>query len=251
MHSDHLIVTGCPRTGTSTLCKLLSKDPRILVTNEANTYFNWKNPIGSFLSDLLSNPQGVTYGLLKSNDISPEELAELAAERNMSGEQFYELLKERSRKPIVGDKVPVGYLIKLNELSKAFPQAKFLITLRDGRDVVASQIRHFRNSAVRQHWHRADIEQAQGMWLGLTKILLNQVLLVAPDRFFILRYEYLVDETDDALAALSEFLGLDDPIKNRNIFKSVHTGVWKKEHPDMMTRLSAEFKTYLTLLGYK
>ncbi|MHB2021445.1 MAG: sulfotransferase family protein [Candidatus Xenobia bacterium] len=258
-----VLIAGCPRTGTTALNQLLNQDPRILITNELGYMRFWDDPrFSSHYRSLFTEHkfyyEEIQREVYEAKNISFEEMLALHDGRELSGKQFVELLCDRLPAPVkfVGDKLPDYYLKMVPDLSERYPDLKFIITLRDGRSVIASQIRihqeHVEMNADPHSWMKPDIRSAEFLWIEQTRMLLSALATVPPDRVHIVRYEDAVQEPQQMLQGLAGFLGLDSTIVDaRQMYQPVNVDAWKRDHPTMMDQLSADFKTYLKLLGYR
>lgn len=100
------------------------------------------------------------------------------------------------RAEVWGDKSPINTL-HLPLIHRAFPQARYLHLLRDGRDVIASMADRGRS-----------IEVATRRW----KVSVRQVLALEPrlsrSQFMEARYEDLVSRPEDTLKRICSFVGI-------------------------------------------
>jgi len=256
MKKNDVVITGCPRSGTTILSQLFCKDPRILVGNEVGFYTRWENNFTNRICEVILSPDARpafrrNRQFLLEKGIDPDIIRLLAKENNWTGKDYYNYISEKlsPEVQIFGDKMPIEYVAQLDSLAQQFPEMKFVILTRDGRSVIASQIDHWTENSL-NHWTRPNIEEAEYLWLEQTKLLLDKIIDADFDRVKLVRYEYLVQNIDDTLVEISDFIGLDSPMKNNGLIQPTYTEKWKHEHPDMMDRLSTKFKTYLNLMGY-
>jgi hypothetical protein len=163
-----------------------------------------------------------------------------------------------------GDKTPL-YLRFVDELHAVWPEARFVVLVRDGRDVALSvkRVPFGANNAwaAAQTW-------AHGIRLG------QAAERTYPDRVLTLRYEDLVAEPAPQVARLCEFLGLPfeddmlaiertDPAKIHkdqadwftNVWAGINTsavGKWKREMSPRDQRVfSSVAGPELEALGYE
>lgn len=255
-----LFVTGCPRTGTTALCELLNADPRVVVTNELGHFRlrTWDDPAFSDRFLELFGRFEVYYReiqtrLFKLKGISLDEMIEHHRCASLTGEQSYHHLLSQlpASVRVVGDKLPIYYLDELDLLLERYPGSRCIVTVRDGRAVIASQMRHHRGDLEPGGWTAAGVEQAEWLWLEQTKRLLGYVGRIDPARVFIVRYEDAVSDPDGMLDRLSRFLGLAPPLSNAGgHYRPVNLQTWRKTHPEIDRRLSPSFVMLLDLLGY-
>lgn len=116
---------------------------------------------------------------------------------------------------------------RLGFLAGAFPEARFVHVLRDGRAVAASllEVDFWRGREGPEGWRFGPLTEAdRALWEGsgrspvvlaglqwkiLTEALEASRHLVAPDRFLEIRYEALCSDAETAIGAILELAGLD------------------------------------------
>ena len=111
----------------------------------------------------------------------------------------FSLYAEKEGKRLYGDKTP-GYIIQIDEISRLFPEARFVNVIRDGRNVALSYLeRPWGPSTVIEgalYWRsRVSRGRAAGKKLG-------------PQRYTEVRYEDLVADTENEVRRICEFLDL-------------------------------------------
>ena len=125
--------------------------------------------------------------------------------------------------------------------------------MRDGRDVISSQIRLYRGPGKSAPWTKSTVEEVQqcrSNWAGAAK-LIDKYLNLYPDHTMLGKYEDLLDNLDSGICKIQEFLGLNiSVLDDGGWYRPVHRGAWKQEHPDMMSKLSVEFKKWLERFEY-
>jgi protein-tyrosine sulfotransferase len=89
----------------------------------------------------------------------------------------------------------------LNRFFAFFPSARLIVLIRDGRSVAASAMKTF-------GW---DLDRAGREWAEAARVIqrFQRAESGRPDRWRLVRYEDLVDDTERHLRAIFEFLGLD------------------------------------------
>jgi Sulfotransferase family len=102
----------------------------------------------------------------------------------------------RAGKSIWGMKLTGGY----EDYLAAWPSARFINVLRDGRDVLASQM----NSTRTQRFP----DQVAKAWLN-THERFERLVSERPDQAYVIRYENLAHHAEKELRALCEFLELE------------------------------------------
>lgn len=254
-----LLITGCARTGTSALARLLSRHPRICIFNEYHLYYKSKE-----FCNVWHRIRGMTEDNPPPDCISDDSAAMVARlERDLPSpvpctEARKWLFDQASGiLEIYGDKMPYKYLCTMNTVADHFPKAKFLITVRDGRDVVASQILRY-HEAVRagnkpEHWMQPTVEKAEYLWLQSARTWL-ELRPNPPLPCLEVRYEQATRDPTSLARSICEFTGMNYREEEFRTFarkyRPVHVAKWQEEGLDLENRLSSEFLDALEQLGY-
>lgn len=174
MNDDPLFIIGTQRSGTTLLTRMLSAHPTLFIQNEMGDWGVFDKPY------------------------SPKELYDRIAEKLRSHSVNLEKLQEKKMRWGWKDPMLTPYIF---ELAASYPNAKFIILVRDPRAVVASYIENAWGLGTNAYtgalrWQKEVAHQ-------LT--LLN----VYPDRCLLLKYESLIENTVDCLVDVAEFIGVD------------------------------------------
>lgn len=217
-----LMISGHPRSGTTMLARLCNNHPDIDVTFElANFLFLnrpwWKyTPLltGHYLSEkrkLIFRPQpnytkrSLRY--LRSHAFVARYLFTL--HRYQQGcidvpgiEITLHQMFPKAR--IVGDKYP-GYIFDLDKFVDLEGLSR-LIIYRDGRDVASSTLMKVRTKWQDLPWITEfdTAVKVAGRWIRAIEIMERYA-----DKLYMLRYEDLVNQPEQELAALGRWLGVD------------------------------------------
>jgi hypothetical protein len=208
-------VVGVGRSGTTLLRLMLDAHPEMAIPPE--THF-LPSMIDSF-SRLRVSPERVLAAIesapqsgLPESGVDPEallyrlrQIKPLNAPDSIRA--FYRLYAERARKGRWGDKTP-RYVTTLAKIGRAVPEARFVHMIRDGRDVALSTNRRL----VELRGSRpVPAERMAKRWRH--RILSARRVASVTDRYFEIRYEDLVLDTEPALRRVCEFVELDfDPV---------------------------------------
>ncbi len=197
---DCVIVGGCGRSGTTLVRELLDRHPNLAC-----------GPETAFLCDLI-NPERVAVEwnipvktIRSLVAASPSVVAFAAA--------FFRQHAEAEGKARWCDKTPRN-VRNLPRILHAFPNARFVHVVRDGRDVACSLRKHPRETVrhgrvVPNVVNRAPADGAR-RWVADTTLGLA---FKGHPRCFELRYEALVTEPEATLRELCAFIGEDfDPV---------------------------------------
>lgn len=148
----------------------------------------------------------------------------------------YTSLFSKEKILLIGDKNPI-YSMCITELKEVFPSAKFVHLVRDYRDVIASNLKHFKRKDVAvlsQYWkqHNAWIEKAKQE---------------NPHLFYTVRYEELVADPADTAQRICHFLEIPfkDQMLNyhlelKKIYQPEEHLVFARMFPDLVRPITAE-----------
>lgn len=249
MTKPFIAIGGCPRSGTTALTYLLNCDKRLFITAEYRILRCWNQRIG--------------YQLLKSNLRKGKKTSDVFWKRGVNpgrilqnklttGQELYKfILSQQPGLSYVGDKLPRYHLYSADKIIKEFPNTKFLFCLRDGRAVIASQIRMFHEGKTNNTFVAKTIEEAEDLWLlacrSLRKHKVNHRLR---GKFMVVRYEEAVQNPQVMVNKIGKFLGLGNLNISGHDYRPIHLNSWKTTHPRMMDKLSERFKDCLEEFGY-
>lgn len=211
-------LNGFPRSGTTLLENILDAHPGLISSEEREVFGR------DIMGALTSGPGGTTPPSVAGlNRIPPARLEELRRD--------YLSAMEEAADEVIGDRVhldknPTNTLF-LPAIVRVFPETRFIIALRDPRDVVVSCWFQFLplnpNSVAFLSWQSAAERYALdlGMWLRWRELL-------APASWIEVRYEDVVASLGTQARRTLGFLGLpwDDRVleyRSRIAGKTVHT----------------------------
>lgn len=200
-------IVGPQRSGTTLLRLMLSSHPRIIVPPESHfvpDLINWEKKVGSLSIEKEKVINWlINHKRLDDFEFSKEDLYKLlftlspfTAKNIVTA--IFELYTKRNNKVRWGDKTP-RYRAFIPDLLELFPGAKFIFMLRDGRDTALSNYnvpfgpRFLGDCAYL--WKKSIAEA----WAGLAT--------VPKENYLLLKYEELINNPENTLAQLCEFLG--------------------------------------------
>jgi hypothetical protein len=197
-------IVGAPRSGTTLLRLML--DAHSAVAIPAETHFLFEavrlesrgNPLRRELYDTIVHARQWNDFHLEGAGLW-EELCRIQPFDLSSGIRcFYRMYAERFGKRRYGEKTPMyGTLISV--LSELLPEARFIHLIRDGRDVVVSNVEVW--------WgNRANVADYAKWWLDAVREIRRQGTGRA--NYLELRYEDLVEKPEETLKSACEFLDL-------------------------------------------
>lgn len=176
-----IFIIGCPRSGTTLLRLILDSHPNISC-----------GPETKFLEDL-ETIVGKHWVRIERYGFEKSYWHQKMAEFFNSFQMEYTAKRGKQR---WAEKSP-NYTRKLGFINALFPNSQFIHIIRDGRDVVASH---------RDRWgYKAGI-QATKTWGNDLKSAVKFGKKLPGNRYYELRYEELVKNTEKTLLPLFEFL---------------------------------------------
>jgi len=206
-----VFVIGYPRSGTTLLLHLLMSSGEFPTYrfNESHFFSHCYRRYGPLTRE--QNRAALLAELAARNwfsgtDVTPEQLMQRLGERKTHYEAylgtFMELVAEGQGKRRWLEKTP-WHFHYIPEIRNAYPNVKFLVMVRDPRDVVVSIAKYgwIENSANR-------MLRTALAWRWATRFMNAQFAARGDDHLFV-RYEDLARNPDQVLAAINAFLGLD------------------------------------------
>lgn len=225
MNRQNLFIIGSPRSGTSMFRMMLSSHESIVVPPECGfiqwwyeKYKNWdkkssesESELNTFLTDLKTSKKIETWNLdfseLKSLIIeeSPFNYSELM---NMVILQY---AIQNDKKPnVLGDKNNY-YIDYLEFLKTIYPNAKFLIIVRDPRDVVCSylNVNSLETKSKYKPKFPTTIKEMSFDWLNKNMKIIEFLESIDPLSYAIVKYEDLLFQPQLELSKCTKILNLE------------------------------------------
>ena len=199
------LVVGAQRSGTTWLQMLCAANPKVSGGEESQLF-----------SLYLGNLTQMYYTHLAQDDptVRPSGLAAFLtiAEFNDMYRQFAlavmkKILDAKQGARLVVEKTP-DHTLHLRYLRWVFPKMKVVHIIRDGRDVVVSQIAASKTSWG-ESWAPTSAADAAKRWVKWVQR--GRELATDPELYHELRYEQLLSNGVETLSAVYEFLGVPMP----------------------------------------
>lgn len=258
--NEPLLITGCPRTGSTALTRGLATHREFCLFNEYHLYIGnagsceaWDRVMTMPSTNRPPEKVGPSvYALRQRLRQSFQERAGNDALRRW----LYGAVEPSPK--VYGDKIPLSYLHRIEDVAREHPGARYLVTVRDGRDVIASQMRaHNKNVKNGQRilfWMKETVQEAQVLWLEAMHLWLKY-RGSPPVECLEVRYEEAVRSPATLLRRVCDFTGVDyEPGAFAGFFSEyvpTRIGSWRIDCPDMEKHLSGEFKHTLEAFGYE
>lgn len=230
---DKVFILGNPRSGTSLFRLMLNSHSIINATPECGflhwwykKYADWdsscvsSNRLDEYISDLKSSKRiedwKMDYALLKDKIVqeNPENYA-------MLGELIYIFYGEQKGKyaKVIADKNNY-YINHFNDLKEIWPDAKYILVVRDGRDVACSylNIETLVTNSPYKPKLSTDIKTIAKEWLTNNQNILSFSESLNNSQFMVIRYEDFVTDSALYLTKVCNFLGLNFESNMLNYF---------------------------------
>ncbi len=187
----HLVfLVGFPRSGTTLLDRMLAAHPDITVLEEDNPFAASLGALVELLDQGAHDP--LSHPLVQT----PLASAIRQVRSRMSGPDAQ-----------VVDKLPLNSIYAL-WLHLLLPEARFVVAVRDPRDVcISCFLQVFApNPAMRQFWSLAGTARYYDRVMTLLRLAREQIL--PESRIRIQPYEHLLEHPESSLRNLADFLGV-------------------------------------------
>jgi len=248
-------ITGSARSGTTILRNSLMEDSQIFCFNEAGL-FNWTDVI-TLHDKIATHPDN------RNKKFDGATLRLLYHEKKLTKSQLVDEIIKHVRQynyqvEWIGDKYPDNMLYKMPDIAYQYEGFKFIVMIRDGRDVLASSLRRYKRTVEKSEGIAPFMssgyfcKEAQLWELNMSTFLRN-VALLDNDNILILRHEDVVSDLKTTADRITKFLRLKKRLDIHcfDKYQKLHIGEWMKDYPNMENYLSSRFKNYLRLFGYK
>lgn len=214
--NPRLFVTGCTRSGTTLLQRMLDSHPMVAVANDTHLIprrLTAARPEGDVpLTDELIDDV-IGYKRFHHLGVDEADARRLAA-RSESFAAFaialFDLLARSNGKPCAGEKDP-EYVRHVPLLHRLFPAVRTVQIIRDGRDVALSTldwVTPTRFLGRLRLWQDEPLAVCALWWRRQVLAGRQGRVAVGDDRCIEVRYEDLVREPDAVLTAITSFVGL-------------------------------------------
>lgn len=239
-------ITGVQRSGTTLLSFLLGNHPDLYMNTYSiafrlihglKTSYQYAHGTHLHLSDkdILKQLIEQDYKGRLAELLDVEHIDQYDSTQHLIQASIQKKLKEH-HKHVWGDKSP-GLQYYLQELLLLVPNAKILHIVRDGRATANS---------LHRRAHKNLRLSAQD-WVDINLLALQHQQLLGKERFKIVRYEDILEKTEESMRDICTFLGLDfnplvlDPSQHQKT-KGDRAYVQKKLNTDVIHRYREQLK---------
>jgi len=227
-----IFIVGAPRSGTTMLAVLLDRHSRIAISPETQ-FFTEFAPQFMNQVHFLSREELVEYSLthsrIKDLHLSRDVVLDIFNNYSKSLPNLLRALIECHAnikgKAIPGEKSP-GHIQHVPEILSAFPNAKVICIIRDGRDVV--------RSLLNVKWAEPNNPRRFGLfctqWNHFAKITKQYTQAFSKEQFFVAKYEKIIESPEESLQIICDFIGVE--FEQTQLHETVLSDVvptWEKE----------------------
>ncbi len=209
MRAPFVFVVGKGRSGTTLVRAMLAAHPEMAIPPETHFIVRMSERPGvvreglvdtGVLIDRLKDHHGFAKMDLDHEDVreqlgSSEPLTYADAIRMIFG-----IYAASKGKPRYGDKTP-GQVMRIPALAEMFPEGRFIHVIRDGRDVLLSNLE--------TRFGSADVAEGALVWRRVVAEGQRAGAELGPDRYCEIRYEDLLDDPEGQVRRLADFSLLD------------------------------------------
>lgn len=204
-----VFIVGRGRSGTTLVRAMLTSHSDLAIPNETHFIVPLSRDRRLFHSDDQPNVEALLSKLrrqpgFRHMGLDNDEVAHLFdSERPGTYSDAIRLLFQMHArmqgKNRFGDKTPI-HVLHIEYLAELFPEARFIHLIRDGRDVTLS--------IMDQHWGPVSVWEGAVYWRRFVQAGRLAGARVGADRYMELRYESLLDEPEQHVRALCDFVNL-------------------------------------------
>ncbi|MCJ7601447.1 MAG: sulfotransferase [Desulfobulbaceae bacterium] len=228
-----IFIVGTPRSGTTMLSTLLDRHSKISFPPETQFFTEFS----SKLSD--AKVKEYTKNELAQLALANHRIKDLNLNHSKVLKRYLEYPKdlpnllrailetyaEQTGKIIPGEKTP-KHLEHIPLIIKAFPSAKIICIIRDGRDVV--------RSLLKVNWAEPNNPRRFGLfcleWCEHAALTMKYKKLLSADHFITVKYEDIISDPEKTLTSICKFIGVDfEPAQLVYSAKSNVVPHWEKE----------------------
>jgi hypothetical protein len=242
-------IVGAGRSGTTLLRTVFDAHAEICIPPEGKVIMHLKSKYGSvtlwnekrineFVEDLFEDRKFVQMWR-----VDKEKLKSFITKFPFEELDFGVLIKivylqsaslfQKGRTVLIGDKNPF-YSLYIEELIEIFPQAKFIHIIRDQRDVIVSNKKHFK---------RKNVAILSNYW-RIYNHYIERSKIRNPSQFLTIKYEDLANEPTNKIKELCVFLGVGFNPGMLNY----HTTINEKYRPEDFPIIEKMFPGLLTAI---
>ena len=225
MEKPPFFIVGVGRSGTTLIRLMINNHPNIAIPYESHFITKYYEKLNSYgdLSDK-NNLRKIVSDILAEEILTKwdhtfklENIVDGVKESTIKGvfDSLYKDYAKSKGKIRWGDKS--DYLDRMYLINKIFPEAQFIHIVRDGRDVASS--------VMKLSWGPNDIIAAAEWWNSYVNLARCMGAIIGDDRYMEVRYEDLVQDSENELKRICSFLGEEFSAEMLNYHKSSKSSI--------------------------
>lgn len=211
---EPFFIVGAPRSGTTLLSVILDRHSNISIPPETQFFGDFQPILRPVIAqNSLENLVSLALQADRVKDLAvtkEDVIQHLSYEGEKERDLFLALMKAYAKKTgcnKVGEKSPL-HLLHLRKITALFPKSKIVCIVRDGRDVVRS----LKNVPWAEPGNPRRFLLFCHLWNNCVEKIVEAQRSRFKDRFYLLRYELLLQEPERQVKNLCSFLGVNlDP----------------------------------------
>lgn len=220
---DKVFILANPRSGSSLLRIMLNSHTRIVAPPEAGFLqwwhdkykewsldWNYDDKIEEYIADLQSSRKIETWGLNFDEVKNVIAMRGPATYGDLTASIYLSYAKSKSKQPrVIVDKNNY-YIFHLSTLAEVWPDAKYILLVRDGRDVACSYkaLADLQSNSPYRPKLPVGIVDIANEWKVNNERILSFFESLPSAFHYTLRYEDLILSTEEELTRLCDFLGV-------------------------------------------
>lgn len=193
-------IIGYPRSGTTLAASLLSRNPEIYISPETHFYRNFVKNNKDIKSKESLIDAFLTDKRLADLNIERKDLTDFSPEThtlNWLLNKALSIKAAENEKSIIGEKTP-AHMLYINKIIHDYPESRFIVIIRDGRDCVLSNIK--------EKWTFSNPVKHAAEW-NMYMRHYKKLLAKHRNKVYTIRYEDLIDSPSKYVEILTEFVG--------------------------------------------
>jgi|GEM_PF-1223386 len=234
-----IFIVGAPRSGTTMLAVLLDRHSRIAISPETQFFTEFvpqfQNEVHALTKEELVD-FALTHRRIRDLQLSRDVVLDVFNNYSKSLPSLLRALIEchaiTKGKIIPGEKSP-GHIQYVPDLLSAFPNAKVICIIRDGRDVV--------RSLLNVEWAEPNNPRRFGLfctqWNHYANITRQYTQNLPKEQFLVLKYEEIVESPANSLRTACDFIGVE--FEQTQLHDTVSSDVvpaWEKDWKSKATK---------------
>lgn len=213
-----VFVVGCPRSGTTLLQRMLDAHPDLAIANDTHFITRAAKKILRTDPDPDLTPELIeavlAYRRFYRMGLDEADVRMAARDCAKYGEfvsRLYDLRGQAKGKAYSGEKTP-DYCRQIPRLAALFPHARFIHIVRDGRDTALSTLdwaNENKGPGKWELWQSDPVGTCALWWRWQVSQGSTEGSQLPADRYQEILYEDLVNDPEDKLQSLADFLEIE------------------------------------------